>query len=88
MKKLWFVCIWLTVFQLFATYAQIPITDSSKINPLKSEYEQWIKPYKLNSIANRFSTDQTPPKLILSIVTERMPSPGKLLNGFSFPTTT
>ncbi len=92
MKQLWFVCIWLTVFQIFAAYAQIPITDSSKINPLISEYEKWVEPYKLVSARHRLSVNATRPKLVISVVTERKPEPndkhsfllgnGKFISGF------
>ena len=51
-------------------HAQVPQTKSPE---MQSEYEEWVKPYKLGSTAVSFSGNATRPKLIISVLTEREP---------------
>jgi WD40 repeat protein len=60
----------LSVALLFcAAHAQVAQTKSPEISQTASEYEEWVKPYKLFSI----SANASQPKLIISEVTEREP---------------
>ena len=76
MKRFLSICVLSVMFLWCAVHGQIPQTDSSKINPAESEYEKWVKSYKLVSDRPRFSANETPPKLIMMVVTETKPETG------------
>lgn len=69
----------LVVFALLMMISVIDVqgqTSGSKIN--LSEYEKWISPYRVKSSELRFSTDpsttESRPKMIITVVTEKLPS--------------
>ena len=70
MKHFLSICIPSVVLLLCPVDAQVPQTKSPGTG---SEYEEWVKPYKLGSTAVSFSGNTAQPKLVISVVTERKP---------------
>lgn len=72
MKYLPIFYIALTIFLTNTVGGQIVVEKLLKTSP--KEYEKWVAPYRLQSAEDRISSTESRPKLIITQVSERIPS--------------